>query len=88
MRFLAPSYEDDVDAPDTFRFASTAPYYVEIGGQQPRISRGSAQFFLDWVRERMARIKIPDARQQSEVMTFHAEAETFWRQRVEAANAP
>ena len=37
--------------PDTYRFATTAPYYVEIG-DQPRISKTSAQFFLDWVDER------------------------------------
>ena len=77
-----------VDATDTFRFASTAPFHVELGGPQFRISRASAQFFLDWVRERAARIKLPDARQQAEVIQFHTDAETFWRRKVEAANAP
>jgi hypothetical protein len=40
------------DLENTFRFASTGPYYVEIG-QKPRISKASAQFFLDWVNERI-----------------------------------
>ena len=36
------------DLPKTYRFAMTGPYYVEIGAT-PRISKRSAQFFLDWV---------------------------------------
>ena len=35
------------DNPKTFRFASTAPYYVEIGKTKRRISLASAKFFLD-----------------------------------------
>ena len=41
---------------DTFRFASTAPFYVEIGADKRRISRASAQLFVDWVEERMDRV--------------------------------
>jgi hypothetical protein len=75
-----------VDAANTFRFASTAPFWVD--GPQPRISRASAQFFLDWVRERAPRVKLDDPRQREEVVAFHADAEVFWRRRVEEANAP
>src|SRR5262249_51238919 len=32
----------------TFRFASTAPFYVEIGPSKNRISKTSSEFFLDW----------------------------------------
>ena len=39
------------DGADTYRFAATAPYYVEIGYQR-RISRSSVRFFLDWLDER------------------------------------
>ena len=46
--------------PKTFRFASTGPYYVEIGYQR-RVSKESAQFFLDWVYERARQIKLDDA---------------------------
>lgn len=35
---------------NTYRFAMTAPYYVEIGYER-RISRASVQFFLDWLKE-------------------------------------
>ena len=43
------------DESKTFRFASTAPYYVEFGDSKQRISRESARFFLDWAKERKAR---------------------------------
>ncbi|HEV3163863.1 MAG TPA: CehA/McbA family metallohydrolase, partial [Isosphaeraceae bacterium] len=46
--------------PKTFRFASTAPFFVEIGSTKRRISRSSARFFLDWVRERIGGIKLDD----------------------------
>jgi len=39
------------DNTKTYRYATTAPYYVEVG-YQPRISRASAQFFLDWTNKR------------------------------------
>ena len=41
----------------TYRFAMTAPYYTEIGSQKRRISRASAQFFLEWVQEAITCIK-------------------------------
>ena len=73
---------------DTFRFASTGPFHVEVGDGPPRISRASAQFFLDWVRERAAKINLPDAQQRAEVLTFHTEAEAYWVRNLAAANAP
>jgi hypothetical protein len=72
--------------PKTFRFASTGPYYVEIG-QQPRVSKASAQFFYDWVNERAGRIKLTDEKQKAEVLEFHRQARDFWKKRVDDANA-
>jgi hypothetical protein len=40
----------------TYQFASSGPYYVEKTGG-PRISRRSAQFFLDWVAAAEERVK-------------------------------
>jgi hypothetical protein len=74
------------DNPKTFRFASTAPFYVEIGNSNRRISRASAQFFLDWVRERKERIKLADAVQREQVLRYHEEAERFWGDLVRRAN--
>jgi len=75
------------DVPETFRFASTGPFYVEIGSTPRRVSKTSAQFFLDWVRERANRIKLDDSRQQEEVVQYHRIAEKFWQEKVAQANA-
>lgn len=73
-------------AKDTYRFASTGPYYVQVGYEK-RISRASAQFFLEWVRERMNEIDLNDADQQREVLQYHQAAEAYWQKLVERANA-
>lgn len=72
--------------PRTFRFASTGPFYVEVGSSARRISKVSAQFFLDWVRERMGQIKLADSLQQEEVVQPHRQAEQFWLEKVAQAN--
>ena len=74
------------EAPETYRFAMTAPFFVEFGGK-PRISRKSAQFFLDWVYERARQIKIADPQQRSEVLEYHRKARDFWKDIVQKANA-
>lgn len=71
--------------PKTFRFASTGPYYVEIG-YEPRVSKKAAQFFVDWVYERAGKIKLDDPKQKDEVLEFHRQARDFWRKKLEAAN--
>jgi hypothetical protein len=76
------------DVPQTFRFASTGPFYVEIGIQKQRISKASAGFFLDWTRDRIAQLKLPDAQQQAEVLQPWRETEQFWLTRLAQANAP
>jgi hypothetical protein len=73
--------------PKTFRFGSTGPWYVEIGESMRRVSRKSAQFFLDWTDERMQRIKVNDPAQREEVLEPHRRAREFWADLVERANA-
>ncbi len=75
------------DVPHTFRFASTGSFYVEVGAVSRRVSRASAQFFLDWVRERMGQIKLDDPDQKEEVLKYHRQAEQFWQGKVAQANA-
>jgi len=75
------------DVEHTFRFASTGPFYVEIGDQPRRISRGSASFFLDWVNERIDRVKLTDPAQRKAVLAHHLGARRFWQDRLERANA-
>ncbi len=67
---------------ETFRFASTAPYYVEIG-EKRYVDPRSARFFLDWVNERIARVErnLSDADQRREVLRYHHQAKHFWEAR-------
>jgi hypothetical protein len=75
------------DNPETFRFASTGPYYVEIGTARRRISKSSAQFFRDWVRERAGRLELEDPGHRQEVLQHVVAAERFWEDRLARANA-
>jgi hypothetical protein len=70
----------------TFRFASTAPFYVEVGAAKRRVSKSAAKFFLEWVKERAARVKL-DAKQRGEVLKHHRGAEKFWKELLARANA-
>jgi len=72
--------------PQTYRFASSGPWYVEFDGQR-RISKKSAEFFLAWVYERARRLDIDDPRKKKEVLAFHRAARDFWKHLVEQANA-
>jgi hypothetical protein len=67
------------DRADKFEMATTGPYYVEKNGD-PRISRRSVQFFLDWIDEEEPRAT------PTEQPAF-AKAREFWRERLERANA-
>jgi hypothetical protein len=75
------------EVPGTYRYAMSAPYYVEIG-EQPRISKASAQFFLDWVDERAAKVKVADPQQRAAVLKYHEQAKAYWQDLVDRANAP
>jgi len=71
----------------TYRFASTGPYYVEIG-YKPRVSRASAQLFADWTAERLAQLKTAEPPLASETMEPFEKALAFWKERVATATAP
>ncbi len=70
------------DVTNTFRFASTGPWYVEIGHQPQPVPRESAQFFVDWVRERIASLKLDNPQQRAEVLRPLREAERFWQDKL------
>lgn len=77
------------DRKETFRFASTAPWYVDAGGKA-HISRASAKFFADWVDERIERVplRLNEPEKLREVLEYHEKARVFWRKRVADATAP
>jgi hypothetical protein len=62
---------------------------VETDKVKERISRRSAQFFLDWVDERIGRVKanVADEAQRREVLAWHEKSKEFWQERVKQANA-
>jgi hypothetical protein len=74
------------DVGKTYRFAMTAPYYVEIG-YKPRISKKAAQFFLDWVYDRAKQFHLDNAQQQRELIELHRKARDFWQEMLSKANA-
>jgi hypothetical protein len=74
------------DERKTYRFAMTGPYYVEMA-YQPRISKQSAQYFLDWVYQRAKQITIDDPTQRQQVLEYHRKARDFWQGLVNKANA-
>jgi hypothetical protein len=74
------------DSAKTYHFAMTAPYYVVIG-DQPRVSKKAAQFFLDWVYERAKQIKLDDAEKQKELLDYHRKARDYWKKLVDTATA-
>ena len=72
--------------PKSYRLASTGPYYVEIGGKL-RISKTSSQFFIDWLKERQAKIKLAPGAQRDEVMQYYVGAQKYWESVLQATNA-
>jgi hypothetical protein len=77
------------DVDNTFRFASTAPWFIESDTASHHISRRSAQFFLDWVNQRIERVKnnVADEADRAAVLQWHDRARDYWTERVNMANA-
>ncbi len=70
----------------TYRFGMTGPYFVEADYGR-RISKASAQFFLDWVIERARQIQVDDPQKRREVLEPYRKARDFWQNLVNKANA-
>ncbi len=69
----------------THRFGETAAYFVQIG-DQPRISRQAAQFFIDWIKARAGNIQL-ESPQREEISNLYAKATNFWQAILVKANA-
>ncbi|MCP4196887.1 MAG: hypothetical protein GY762_07020 [Proteobacteria bacterium] len=70
---------------DTFRFASTAPFYVQKG-EEVRISAVSAQFFVDWLEQWPDRVLEEDPIKRSVAMRYQRKAMTYWQEKLKQAN--
>ena len=77
------------DREETFRFASTAPWFVEIGGVKHQVSRRSAEFFAEWAEDRARRVRetLTDPDQIRDVLPHHEEAIRYWQEQITRANA-
>jgi hypothetical protein len=64
-----------------YQFATTGPYYVEAN-YQPRISRASVQYFLDWLDEATKKFV-----GNSAVLADIEAARPFWKKLLAKANA-
>jgi hypothetical protein len=63
-----------------YQYATTGPYYVERNGQ-PRISRRSVQFFLDWLDAAKEEFADDEA-----ILKDFADARPFWEDLLTKAN--
>ena len=71
---------------DTYRFASTGPYYVQFADRS-RISKSSARFFLDWVNLRARWIKNEGDESAKSSLSLYHTAHDFWQGVFESATA-
>ncbi len=78
--------------PETFRFASTAPFYVEIGDRPQVVRRADVTFFLRWIDERIVALEadrqghLRDPAQKATVLGPHREARRFFEGLLRAAD--
>jgi hypothetical protein len=70
---------------DSYRMATTAPYYFEFD-QQPRISRAATSFFQAWLQQSLSELS-SEPIQSTAVKSAWEQATEFWRLRAESANA-
>jgi hypothetical protein len=73
------------DVEETYRFATSAPWYVEIGDEPRRVSRASAQFFLDWLDERVDALATSESFSEGTKKAW-TEAKQYWENMLEKAN--
>ncbi len=77
--------------PGTFRFASTAPFYVEVGESRATVHRDDVAFFLRWIDERIAALQadqkaaLGDPVRKEEVLRPHREARQFFERQLRGA---
>jgi hypothetical protein len=77
--------------PATFRFASTAPFYVEIGSSRSTIHRDDVEFFMRWIDDRIAALEqdnqghLRDPQKKEQVLAPHRQAQRFFKERLREA---
>lgn len=75
------------DIDNTYRLATTAPYYVEVGGR-PRISAQSVSLFQAWLERAAEQIESAGLETAQAAQPYLAAARQFWEQQAAAATVP
>ncbi|HEX5446320.1 MAG TPA: CehA/McbA family metallohydrolase [Pirellulales bacterium] len=75
------------DLAETYRFATSAPWYVEIGDAPRRVSKQSAQFFLDRLAERRQQLEA-DGKPPAALSEALDRAKAFWKDVLAKSNVP
>jgi hypothetical protein len=77
------------DVPETFRFAGTAPFYVQVGSRARTIHRKDVEYFLRWIDERMDALTrsadLPDPEKRESVLVPHRRAREEFERLLESA---
>jgi len=63
----------------TYRFAMTAPYYVEIGNSPKRIDKESVEFFLNWAKEAAKQNHETEPKKRMLFDKYSKETLNFWQ---------
>lgn len=74
------------DLEETYRFASSAPWYVEIGDSPRRVSKQSAQFLVDRLAERGQQLRA-NGKTPAALSEALDRAEMFWKEILAKSNA-
>ncbi len=74
------------DRDHTYRIASTAPFYIEIGGQS-RISARAVAFFQAWLAKSAEQISQQGEPLEQATEPYLAAARVFWNERANLATA-
>ena len=75
------------DREHTFRMATTAPYYVEIGGQR-RVSRQAVAYFQAWLERAAEELAASSAETRQAAEPYVAAARQFWQTLADQATDP
>lgn len=63
-----------------YKYASSGPFYVEVEGKKPHISKESTQFFLDWLKLMEKQPHHKKARSKKEDLADIQAAKKFWQE--------
>ena len=66
----------------TYRFASTAPFYLINNQGEIPIHKEAYHFFINWCYQRIERIDLKEGPQREEVMLEWRQAVKWWEKRL------